>query len=231
MLITFLGRRETPQLIYMTSIMRTSSRLKWSRDARGVVVAFGVWLSLCMGLFAQGVNSPSLGSQGKVYRISPGDFIHIKVYQEDDLETKVRISADGTATFPLLGNIRLGAKTIEEATSLVRQDLARDYLVNPQVTMVVLEYSKKRFTVLGLVQKPGSFEIPSEETVFFPQAIALAGGFHRIAKKSKVSITRQEGGRATTIYIDATSKGGGTGDPQNFQILPGDTITVEEGLF
>ena len=114
---------------------------------------------------------------------------------------------------------------------MVRQDLARDYLVNPQITMVVLEYSKKRFTVLGQVYKPGSFEIPSEETVFFPQAIALAGGFNRIAKKTKVSITRQEGGKASTIYIDANSKGGGTGDPQSFQILPGDTITVEEALF
>lgn len=175
--------------------------------------------------------SGSLWAQsGSVYRISPNDLIHIKVYQEDDLETKIRVSADGSATFPLLGAVQLGGRTVDEATALIRRELARDYLVNPQVTLVVLEYSKKRFTVLGQVQKPGSFEIPSEEMVYFPQAIALAGGFTRIAKKGKVSITRQSGGKATTIYIDATSRSA-IGDPQTFQILPGDTITVDEGLF
>ena len=227
-----MGRRKTPQLIFMPSILRASNRLSSSLAAWGLIITLGVWVSLEGGLLAQGFNSPAPGASGRVYRISPGDLVHIKVYQEDDLETKVRISADGSASFPLLGNIHLGAKTIEEATALIRKELfVQDYLVNPQVTLVVLEYSKKRFTVLGQVYKPGSFEIPSEETVFFPQAIALAGGFNRIAKKTKVSITRQESGKASTIYIDANSKGGGAGDPQSFQILPGDTITVEEGLF
>lgn len=195
-------------------------------------------LGLCLlaatlsGADLQGFNNNNngSGSSGKVYRINPNDLVHIKVYQEDDLETKVRVSADGGATFPLLGSIQLGGRTVEEATVQIRQALARDYLVNPQVTLVVLEYSKKRFTVLGQVQKPGSYEIPSEESVYFPQAIALAGGFTRIAKKSKVSITRQTGGSQSTIFIDANSKAPGS-NPQTFQILPGDTITVEEGLF
>ena len=113
---------------------------------------------------------------------------------------------------------------------MIRRELVtREFLVNPQVNLVVLEYSKKRFTVLGQVFKPGSYEIPSEETVFFPQAIALAGGFTRIARKSKVLVTRQSGGKATTIMIDANSRSA-SGDPQTFQILPGDTITVEEGF-
>ena len=146
------------------------------------------------------------------------------------METKLRVSADGSATFPLLGAVQLGGKSVEEATTMIRRELVtREFLVNPQVNLVVLEYSKKRFTVLGQVFKPGSYEIPSEETVFFPQAIALAGGFTRIARKSKVLVTRQSGGKATTIMIDANSRSA-SGDPQTFQILPGDTITVEEGF-
>ena len=190
-----------------------------------------VILLLSGNLWAQG-NSPfsgTVGQVGSVYRISPNDLVHIKVYQEDDLETKLRVSADGSATFPLLGTVQLGGKSVEEATALIRRELARDYLVNPQVNLVVLEYSKKRFTVLGQIFKPGSYEIPSEETVFFPQAIALAGGFTRIARKSKVQVTRQIGGSQTTIYIDANSKGP-SGNPQTFQILPGDTITVDESI-
>ena len=213
----------------MPSILRDLSRLGSSVVLSRIALGIGLWACLGGCLFAQGFNDPFSSSPALVYKLSPNDLVHIKVYQEDDLETKVRVSADGSASFPLVGNVQLGSKTVEEATTLIRQALARDYLVNPQVTLVVLEYSKKRFTVLGQVFKPGSYEIPSEETVFFPQAIALAGGFTRIAKKSKVSITRQTGGKTSTIYIDATSKSA-NGDPQTFQILPGDTIMVIEGL-
>ena len=226
-----MGRRKTPQLTFMTKIP-SSNIWSWLRPFCAKLWIVGQVILLLSGdLWAQG-NSPfsgAVGSVGSVYRISPNDLVHIKVYQEDDLETKLRVSADGSATFPLLGSVHLGGKSVDEATALIRRELARDYLVNPQVTLVVLEYSKKRFTVLGQVFKPGSYEIPSEETVFLPQAIALAGGFTRIARKSKVLLTRQAGGKATTIIIDATSRSA-SGDPQTFQILPGDTITVEEGF-
>lgn len=226
-----MGRRKTPQINFMTTI-QSSNDSYWLRPfwAKLWIVAQVMFL-LSGSLLAQGNNpsSGAVGSVGSVYRISPNDLIHIKVYQEDDLETKLRVSADGSATFPLLGTVQLGGKSVDEATALIRRELARDYLVNPQVNLVVLEYSKKRFTVLGQVFKPGSYEIPSEETVYFPQAIALAGGFTRIAKKSKVQVTRQIGGSQTTIYIDANSKGP-IGNPQTFQILPGDTITVDESI-
>lgn len=215
-----LGRRKTPQITFMPNRGTDNITHRWCRFLTRLCLVVLVGLGFSGNLSAQ---------SGAVYRISPNDLIHIKVYQEDDLETKIRVSADGIATFPLLGAVRLGGKTVDEATSLIRQELARDFLVNPQVTLVVLEYSKKRFTVLGQVQKPGSYEIPSEETVYFPQAIALAGGFTRMAKKGKVQVTRQIGGSQTTIIIDANSKGP-TGNPQTFQILPGDTITVDEGI-
>jgi len=153
--------------------------------------------------------------------------LHLKVFQEDDMETKVRVAADGSVTLPLLGNVYLGGKTVDEATAMVRQELARDYFVNPQVTLVVLEYSKRRFTVLGQVQKPGSYEIPSEEVVTFNQAIATAGGFNRLANKRKVTVTRQVGGKTTMLSIDARES---SNESQTFEILPGDTITVPEGL-
>ena len=189
--------------------------------------AFILFLRPAFAEDAPAPASPPLDSTN--YILSPNDVIQLKVYREADLETKVRIGKDGSASFPLIGNLIIGGKTVEEATAWIRRELARDFYVNPQVTLVVLEYSKKRFTVLGYVQKPGSYEIPSEETVYFPQAIATAGGFHRMAKKGKVSITRQSGGKATTIIIDATSRSA-SGDPQTFQILPGDTITVYESI-
>jgi polysaccharide export outer membrane protein len=166
----------------------------------------------------------------KSYRLSPNDVVLVKVYQEDDLETKMRIGADGTATFPLIGSIKMGGLTVEQATQRLRDLLDKDFLVNPQVTVSVMEYSKHRFTVLGQVQKPGTYEIPSEETVTLLEAIAMAGGYTRLANPSRVVVSRSTGPQRTTLSIDARALGNNPAF-KPFEILPDDTITVAERVF
>ena len=163
------------------------------------------------------------------YRLSPNDVVRVRVFQEDDLATELRLGRDGSATFPLLGIINLGGKTVDEAAASIREALGKDYLVNPQVTLTVVEYAKRRFTVLGQVQKPGSYELPGEESVTLLQAIAMAGGFSRLAVQGKVTITRVLGGKKT-FMVDIRSA---TSDPgtRPFEILPDDTITVAERVF
>jgi polysaccharide export outer membrane protein len=163
------------------------------------------------------------------YRISPNDSIRVKVYQEEDLTSDLRISRDGSTTFPLLGAINLGGKTVEEATAQIRNLLARDYLVNPQVTVTVTEYAKRRFTVLGQVGKPGIYDFPNEEGMTLLQAIGMAGGFTRLARSGKVTITRSAGGKKTfTVDVKANTNDPGT---KQFDVLPDDTISVDERTF
>jgi polysaccharide export outer membrane protein len=155
--------------------------------------------------------------------------LRVKVFQEDDLTTELRLGKDGSATFPLLGVINLGGKTVEEAAASIRALLGKDYLVNPQVTLTVTEYAKRRFTVLGQVQKPGSYDIPSEESVTLLQAIAMAGGFSRLAVQSKVTVTRTVGGKKTlTVDLKSAANDPGT---KPFEILADDTIFVAERVF
>lgn len=171
----------------------------------------------------------SLFSDTRSYRLTANDVLKIKVYQEEDLTTDLRISKDGTANFPLLGAIVLGGKSIEEATAMVRDLLAKDYLVNPQVTITVTEYAKRRFTVLGQVGKPGIYEFPNEEGVTLLQAIGMAGGFTRLAKTSTVTVTRISGGNRTiTVNVKAN-----TNDPatKQFEVLQDDTVQVGERTF
>lgn len=171
----------------------------------------------------------SLFSDARSYRLTANDVLKIKVYQEEDLTTDLRISKDGTANFPLLGAIALGGKSIEEATAMVRELLAKDYLVNPQVTITVTEYAKRRFTVLGQVGKPGIYEFPNEEGVTLLQAIGMAGGFTRLAKTSTVTVTRTSGGNRTiTVNVKAN-----TNDPatKQFEVLQDDTVQVGERTF
>jgi len=171
---------------------------------------------------------PALPST-KAYVIAPNDLVLVKVYRQDDLESRLRISANGTTSFPLLGTINLGGRTVEEATGYLRDLLAKDYLVNPQVTITVLEYAKRRFTVLGQVQKPGTFEIPSEESVGFLEAIAMAGGFTRLANTGKIVVTRMVNGKKSTFTLDARAITA-DGNTAEVTIMPEDTITVPQRL-
>ena len=173
-------------------------------------------------------TAPSV-EETRTYKLSPNDVVKIKVFQEDDLTTEIRLAKDGTGTFPLLGIINLGGKTVDEAAASIRELLGKDYLVNPQVTLTVVEYSKRRFTVLGQVQKPGSYDIPSEESVTLLQAIAMASGFTRLAVQSKVTITRTSGGKRT-FSVDLKSAANDP-DTKPFEILPDDTIIVSERVF
>jgi len=194
---------------------------------------------LSAGLLAAGPLGALAGEQTaaapplaepQTYVLSPNDVVQVKIYQEDDLETKMRIGKDGTTSFPLIGVINLGGKTVAQAADLIRARLADGYLVNPQVTVSVLEYAKRRFTVLGQVQKPGTYEIPNEESMTFLQAVAMAGGYTRLANRGSVTVTRMVGGKKTNFNLDLKSA---TSDlnTQPFEILPDDTITVAERIF
>ena len=194
---------------------------------------------LSAGLLAAGPLGALAGEQTaaapplaepQTYILSPNDVVQVKVYQEDDLETKMRIGKDGTTSFPLIGVINLGGKTVAQAADLIRARLADGYLVNPQITVSVIEYAKRRFTVLGRVQKPGTYEIPNEESMTFLQAVAMAGGYTRLANRGSVTVTRMVGGKKINFNLDLKSA---TSDlnTQPFEILPDDTITVAERIF
>jgi len=199
--------------------MNVISRLAF---AVGVVLCGAAWAATGRGEEAKQTPTPP-----QTYVLSPNDLVLVKVYRHADLESRLRISKDGTTTFPLLGTIQLGGKTLEEATAYIRHLLAQDYLVNPQVSVTVVEYAKRRFTVLGQVQKPGSFEIPSEESVNFLAAIAMAGGFTRLANTSKVSVTRTVGEKKSVFILDARA----AAKEAEFLIQPDDIINVPQRIF
>jgi len=197
------------------------------------VLPLSIGLLILGGLFAQAAEEAELKEvaptpPARTYVVGPNDLLLIKVYRQDDLESRVRIAADGTSTLPLLGTINLGGKTLEEATAHVRELLEKDYLVNPQVSVTILEYAKRRFTVLGQVQKPGTFEIPSEESVNLLEGIAMAGGFTRLANSAKVTVTRTVNRKKVTLVLDAKTMTDGS--TSHLVILPEDTITVPQRI-
>lgn len=163
------------------------------------------------------------------YVLTPNDLVRISVFQEEDMTTEARIASDGTVTFPLIGVVRLGGKTVIGAQKTIRDLLDKDYLVNPQVTVSVQEFTKRRFTILGQVNNAGTYDIPANEKLTLLDAVGLAGGFTRIANTARVTLKRAVGGKESVIKLDAKRMAREEGN--SFEVKDGDTITVPESIF
>lgn len=163
------------------------------------------------------------------YQLQPKDTVHIKVFQEDDLETTARIEKDGSIAFPLLGTAKIGGQTVQQATATM-ESLLKAYLVRPLVSVDIVSYSKRTFTMLGEVNKPGVFPMPDETSVNVLEAIGMAGGYTKIANPSKITVKRMVDGREQLIKLDGKKIVKQAGTPM-FEVLPGDTIVVGEAWF
>ncbi len=202
-----------------------------SRILCGALIVICLCASSSPRVYAQKMTAdPAPNVARSNYILAPSDLLEVKVYQEDDLETKVRVARDGSITFPLIGAVKVGGKSPQEAAETIRDRLARGYLINPQVTVNVLEYTKYRLTVLGQVQKPGSYDFPDRERLTLLEAIGLAGGYTRGANPSKVVIKRLVNGQETVLQVDAKTMAS-QGSAKGFEVQPGDVITVAESIF
>jgi polysaccharide export outer membrane protein len=164
------------------------------------------------------------------YVLQPGDLVEIKVFMESSMDRILRISSDGVITFPLVGNIKIGGYTIAEA-EIRLIDKLNYYIKNPQVSMLIREYSKQMVYVLGQVHRPSGISIPPEKDITVLEAIISVGGFTAIANTSKVKILRLEDGKQKSIYVDVgaiTKQGKKSLD---VKLLPGDVVFVPESIF
>ena len=176
-------------------------------------------------------NSPSAPmsavSAPSGYVLTANDQVGVEVFGEDDLRTAGRLNSEGNLSVPLLGSVHLAGLTLAQAASRLTDLFGRDYLVSPRVNVMLLGYAKRRFTMLGQVNRPGSYEMPdgSPEGVDLLEAIAMAGGYTRIAAPERISVKR------ANEVVKVNGKRLAHGSRENFTVLPGDTITVGESIF
>jgi polysaccharide export outer membrane protein len=168
------------------------------------------------------------------YQLSANDQVAVEVFGEDDLRANGRLNAEGNLSLPLLGSVHLGGLTMTQAAARITELYARDYLVSPKVNLSLVGYAKRRFTVLGQVNRPGSFEMPegSPGGIDLLEAIAMAGGYTRIAAPERVSVRRSSSSGDQVLKVNAKQLARGEGaSGGNFRVLPGDTITIGESIF
>ncbi len=163
------------------------------------------------------------------YILQPSDLLHVVVFQEDDLHLDVRISQEFSITLPLIGVVDLKGKTLREAEGMIRDLYNKDYLVNPQVSVSVIEYAKTSVNVLGSVGQPGAVAFIPEQSMTLLDAITRAGGFSRLADRKHVSLSRTVGWRVEKYIINADELIQGNAK-NNWPLIKDDVIYVPEKL-
>jgi len=191
-----------------------------------LIVFTGALVACSPPIKEQKVAAVTRATQAENYRLVPNDLVRIDVFQEPDMQTEQRIAQDGSISIALGGRVKISGLTLEDASKAIAEKLKGPYLINPQVTISVVEYAPRRFSVLGQVNKPGSFEIPGEEILTLPTAIAMAEGNTRIGNLRQVQVTRMRGEAVYDIKVNLMTPQG-----RQFVVEKGDIIMVPESLF
>lgn len=168
-------------------------------------------------------------SQVPGYRLSANDTVEITVFGEDELFTRARVGKDGAVNFPMVGLVKIAGQGVRQAAQTLEERL-KIYLKKPHVAVSILSYSKRRFTILGEINKPGAIELPDETSINLLEAIGMAGGYTRIANPSKITLKRQVGSQENVYKLDAKKMAEGAAN-ETLKILPGDTIVVGQRIF
>lgn len=185
---------------------------------RGLVA--GLLLAACcpLSLQATAAQEPGRPAQGELsnYRLGTGDRIRILVFNEEDLSVEAVLTDAGTISYPFLGEIKIAKMTVGELAEYLTQRLKGPYLVDPKVSVSVVEY--RPFYIYGEVGKPGSY--PYQPGLTVQRAVAIAGGFTERASRRSITVEKEDDASHTPRYVDLATP-----------LQPGDIVTVEESFF
>ena len=187
-------------------------------------------IAVCFtALFAAACGA--LAAASGSYKLCPLDVLDIKVFQEPDLNTTYKVSAEGNVVMPLIGVVPVAGLTVAQAQERLQELYGKDYLVNPSVSIFILQYAPRRVYVIGQVGRPGEVVFPNEEELTLSRAIANAGGVTRIAKDRAINVKRRmPNGSMRVFEIDLRAILNDK-NATDFPLQDGDTIEVQESAF
>jgi polysaccharide export outer membrane protein len=134
------------------------------------------------------------------------------------------------ASFALIGSVPVAGKTVADAAALIEAKYRDGYLKQPQVSLTVRTYARRIFTILGQIQKPGTYEIQGVGQITLLQAIGMAGGYTKIADPANVTVKRVDASGERVLKFNAKRMARGE-DKSTFFIKAGDIISVGESIF
>lgn len=150
---------------------------------------------------------------------SPGSS---QIYQTPTFQPYL-VDINGYIDFPILGHIKVGGLKKSEAIELLQNKL-QAYLKDPIVTIQFMNY---KITVLGEVQRPGSYTIGNERITLM-EALGLAGDMTIYGRRDNVLLIRENAGGAKEFVRIDLNKTDLLASPY-YYLQQNDVVYVEPG--
>src|SRR6267142_4472806 len=157
------------------------------------------------------------------YVIGPEDELIISVWKEPDISRNVPVRPDGKISLALLNDIQATGRTPMQLGADITEKL-KNFISEPQVTVIVTRINSQRIFVVGEVPRTGSYTLLPNMTAV--DAISSAGGFTPFAKRTKIYILRKENGKTTTIPFNYKDVVKNRRSDQDVVLKAGDRIVV-----
>lgn len=187
-----------------------------------------------------GVSGSGATFEDRQMKIEPGDVISISTYGAPELTTAsqtssgsiasgvgsgamlgIKVGSTGEVSLPYLGAVKLSGLTPTEAAAYLKNALQQGgFLVDPQISVQLVDSPTRAITVIGEVLKPSP--IPAFGHLRLLDAIAACGGFTPLASHS-ISIRRNGAPDPILVELGTDAKSANASD---ISLLPGDTIIV-----
>ena len=160
------------------------------------------------------------GSDSKV-RIGAGDLLELSIFDVPELAQVVRVNDSGDAAFSLIGQLHVAGLTADEARSLIASKFKDgNYVLNPQVALLIREYNSQGVSVVGEVKKPGVYGVLGGQSLL--DVIAAAGGATPLAGPD-ATVKRNSDGSTITVHLTRNAEASFASD---VRLFPGDKVII-----
>jgi polysaccharide biosynthesis/export protein len=218
------------------NLTRLNLRLRASRAAAALLVGLAAAaLAGCatrggpIAYDTAGFVQPDFVTQGDAKTL-PADMplaafdrLAITVFRVPDLSTEYQVTGDGFIEMPLIGRTQAAGLTPNQLTQALEQAYGARYLNDPEVSIRVLESSRRNVTVEGGVRDPGVYVVPGRSDLL--TVLAQAKGVDpNVGNERRVAIFRTIQGRQMAAAFDVIAiRRGEMGNPA---VYPGDIVVV-----
>ena len=186
-----------------------------------------------------GIATGAVAQSG--YRIQPGDVLSIEVLEDSALNRQTLVLPDGSITFPLVGTVQAGGRTLDEVDQTLTSGLAPNFAVTPTVYVAIarlaaqggqqIEETIATF-IMGEVNAPGRKEVAPGTTIL--QLLAQSGGITSFAARRRIELRRtdSDSGEVTTYLFSYDGRANGPRIRGGTTLEEGDVVVVPtRGLF
>ena len=158
------------------------------------------------------------------YKLHPGDKLVVGVYDDPKLLPQdITVTPDGKIAYPMIGELLVGGKTIEQ-TRIELATRLKKFISDPIVTVMVTEVKGNVVYVIGQVNKPG--QLTMNPTINVLQALSMAGGANPYAKLDGIIVIRSTATGQRLLPFKYGQVSSGKDLAQNVQLESGDVVLV-----